>query len=174
MVSGKPSNLRWRLTMGLLAAAAVALCGYGLIRDDVAPLEPLPSDVPVKYAGALRVGDFAFEHRAIRFSQPFAYHGGETVSLAYQVSGFRLDSSGRADVQSSTAFASSDADTAPIGTGARFHEPIKSSGRIRFTCRFDLNENAQPGDYRIVIRLHDNVLGADLEFRPLVRITPAN
>ena len=167
---------RHRWLMGVLGTAAagvaawalIATEGTGLFRDP--PAEPLPKDFFVKSTGAMIAGNFRYVDPATSDVRSSVYHLGDQVTLIYEVAGMGIDPAGKADVQSNTTLLDPDGEAASDPSGTRFHEQIRATGRIKFTFRMNLLPTAKPGDYRIDIKLHEAVSGADLEFHPLMQV----
>jgi hypothetical protein len=157
--------------VGVAVWSLIATQGAGLFRDP--PPKPLPKDFVVKSTGAMQAGNLQYVTPATSEERSGVYHPGDQVSLVYEVTGMGIDPAGKADVKSNTTLLNSDGDPASDTSGTRFHEQMRVTGRIRFTFKMDLSPTAKPGDYRIDVKLHDAVSGADFEFRPLMQVQGA-
>lgn len=128
------------------------------------PFRPLPKQLLVSATGNLEVGNFDYVDGSKHHAG--SYKPGESVSLQYEVAGFKRGPASVAHVVAETTIVD------PYGLLVRppertdFRKAISRSDRISESISLPLPDYAPRGNYFVDIKVHDRVAHSNYEFKP--------
>jgi len=132
---------------------------------------PLPSSVPSTSTGRLRAGNLVMTTSPDGPARsPAVYSRGDNVYVKYALAGFGRDAQGRPHL----LFQMQALDPSNIllhePWTIRFNGPLSLGAPVNAFVQFELVRFAPPGSYKILIKVHDDVRNANLEFAPALRV----
>ena len=151
------------LTGGLAEAYAIHRGAPETITGEFAAL---PATIPATSSGRLKAGNFAFTEGRGGPVRSAVFQPGDRVFLKYDIAGFARDTNRTPHL----SFQLAAADPA----GVAIHEPwttrvdgvLVRGAPVNGSPGLELPPFAPPGEYKIAIKVHDDVAKTDLELTP--------
>lgn len=189
VVVSVPASAGVRMTWALVWVVALVGGGYGFVKMAVGASSPLANikgpfvvlkGVPSEKTGNLIVGNLAFLQSKGGPERPAGpYKPGDSIYLKYSIAGYALDAQGAPNVQISM--------TALDPTNISMMDPVtftyadvtEKNTAIPGSAFVDLPAFAPAGEYKLQIRIHDQLSGSDFSFTPSFNVVapdvaPAN